>query len=89
MKFLEYFTNRLKPLLRDFVNRPDRQDLVDDNWTNNNCESINHVLKQSVDWKTKSLTDLVTTLRSLVDRQYADLRSALLRTGEFRLAQTH
>ncbi|XP_052249452.1 uncharacterized protein LOC127857125 [Dreissena polymorpha] len=86
-KFLDYFKSKLKPQLREFVNRPNRLDLVDDNWTNNNCESINHVLKQSIDWKTKPLTELVDTLRSIVNRQYRDLKSALLGTGEYRLSE--
>ena len=76
----------MKPLLRERVNRPVRHELVNDNWTNNNCESINHVLKQSVDWKSKSLTDIVDTIHSLVDRQYSDLKSALLGSGEYRLS---
>jgi hypothetical protein len=47
-KFLDYFQKRLKSNLKYKVNAPSKKGLVDSNWTNNNCESINHVLKQSM-----------------------------------------
>ena len=38
-------------------------------WTNNNCESINDVLKCVTDWKKQSLPDLIDKLRVLIDGQ--------------------
>ena len=32
-------------------------------WTNNNCESVNHVLKQYVQWRPQQLSDLVRKLQ--------------------------
>lgn len=46
-------------------------------WTNNNCESINHVLKMKLDWKPARLTDLVEHLREQVRHQYRELQRAL------------
>ena len=63
-KFLKYFTDRLQPAIRTKANQPERYDLIDDNWTNNNCESINHVLKQLMDWKSQSLTTLMSLIHS-------------------------
>ena len=48
--FLTYFS-RLKPILREKVMEPQRVGKIEKRWTNNNCESYNHVLKVTVDWK--------------------------------------
>ena len=34
--------------------------LLPRSWTNNNRESVNHVLKQAIDWKAQPLTDLLS-----------------------------
>lgn len=46
-KFLKYFDTRLKGQLKTKLNEPARLDKIDTNWTNNNSESMNHVLKQA------------------------------------------
>ena len=88
-KFQKYFTGRLKTLLKQKVNEPVRHEKVPENWTNNNCESLNHVLKQAIDWRSKPLTELVDILQDLATGQFKDLRSAMLGTGEYRLAESH
>ena len=88
-KFMDYFKSRLKNQLLTKVNGPTRLDLIDDEWTNNNCESVNHMLKQIVEWKSKPLTEFVSHLNDLVDGQFKDLRSALIGTGEYRLADNY
>ena len=65
-----------------------RQGHVFTGWTNNNCESLNHVLKQSIDWKSQTVVDLVFTLYNLVKGQFADLKRSLEGTCEFRLADS-
>ena len=54
-------------------------------WTNNNCESVNHALKQSVQWKPTQLPDLITKIRNIVDGQYAEADRALCGLGDFTL----
>ena len=44
-KFISYLDNRLLPLIEESL-CPQKDGLVQPNWTNNNCESINHVIKQ-------------------------------------------
>ena len=88
-KFTKYFTGRLKTLLKTKVNEPVRKDMVSQNWTNNNCESLNHVLKQAIDWRSKPLVPLVEKLQDLADGQFKELRSAMLGTGEYKLADSH
>lgn len=87
--FVKYFHDRLKGHLKFKVNEPTRNDMIERKWTNNNCESVNHVLKQTVDWKTRPLTDFIERVRELIEGQFKELRSALLGTGEFRLADSH
>ena len=55
-------------------------------WTNNNAESYNHVLKTKTQWRTmKRVTDLVDSVRDLVQLQIKDLRRALHGEGNFAL----
>lgn len=88
-KFTKYYKKRLVGTLKLKVNDPQRRDMISKNWTNNNCESINHVLKQAVGWKPHPLPDLVEVLRDLVNGQFRKLRGALLQSGDYRLSQTH
>ena len=46
-------------------------------WTNNNSESINHVLKQVVQWRSQKLPELVSRLRTLVDAQFIEADRAM------------
>ena len=64
--FLQYFNRKLKKHLKSKVNEPVRDALISENWTNNNCESINYVLKQTVDWKAKPLTEFVELVEEIV-----------------------
>ena len=54
-------------------------------WTNNGCESINHMLKSAVEWRPRKIPDLIHTLRGLVDSQFVDADRALMGRGEFAL----
>jgi len=63
--FAPYFTNSLKPRLQKYVFEPSRRNTEHVNWTNNNAESINNILKLSVDWKPKHAQDLIHKLFSV------------------------
>jgi len=52
-------------------------------WKNNGCESLNHVLKQCVQWRPNKLPDLIDKLQNVVDAQYVDADWALLGYGDF------
>ena len=54
-------------------------------WTNNNCESLNHVLKFCLGWKKNPLTQLVQKLREILFQQESDVES-YTRHGKFYLA---
>jgi hypothetical protein len=65
---------------------PRKTGLVAEAWTNNNCESMNHILQIAVEWRPQSLVDLVTKLYGVVQSMYKDLRKALFGRGIYQLA---
>ena len=89
--FTKYFQKRLKTLLRQKRHDPDvaTQTCTGKMWTNNNCESVNHVLKQAIDWKKQPLLDFINQLHELVEGQVKNLKKALVDYGRFRLAASH
>lgn len=90
-QFKEYFRSRVAPLLEENMKTSQQDNLigVSGRWTNNNCESINHVLKQAVNWKSQPLTDLIEKLYEVVRKQYKDLERALLGQGDFVLCDEY
>jgi len=58
-------------------------------WTNNACESINHVLKQRQQWKRNMLPELVENQRGLITSQYAEADHAICKCGNFTLRPSH
>ena len=56
-------------------------------WTNNNCESMNHVLKQATEWESRCMLDLILILHNVVRSQQDDLKRALIGMGNYQLAK--
>lgn len=84
-QFIDYFDGRLLSLMRqNVVIGPGFS-----KWTNNNCESINHSLKQSIEWQPQQLPELIDTIRGLVQGQYNDADRALCGLGDYALRDTH
>jgi len=81
--FLTYFENKIVPALRDNLLAGYSA------WTSNNVESINHVLKQALNWKPHMLPDLITKLEALVRGQILDAHRAIFGRGDFKLRPTH
>jgi len=82
-----HFEDSILPLLRNnlVASEPPGLQLPSGPWTNNNCESINHILKQAIDWKAQPLTDLVDTLHGVVKSQYSEVQRSLFGVGDFEL----
>ena len=87
--FLRYFKKRVKDNLNRKRKEPELISRADKQWTNNNCESLNHVLKQNIEWKSKPLLDLIEAIYELVEVQFKDRRRSLVGTGQFKMADTH
>ncbi|GFN89019.1 hypothetical protein PoB_001552500 [Plakobranchus ocellatus] len=84
-KLADHIKNRIHPLLVENKKAVEKPGLDNTNplWMNNCCESINHILKQAVSWKSQKLVDLIHKLHSVVQMQFKELRRALTDTGEF------
>jgi len=80
-----YFNQRLKDRLREHVTIPRIQLKHDRLWTNNKCESINHVFIKVSDWKPEPLPQLVSSLHDVVKLHFADLKRAIYGTGNYEL----
>ena len=83
--FSKYFRSHLTPLLRENVVQPIIEGKLSSLWTNNNAESLNHVLKQLVNWKPQPLHQLVTIISKHRSAQYADIERAFIGRGDYRL----
>jgi len=80
---LQYFESCLHSLLRDNVvaGRP--------GWTNNNSESVNHIIKQYTQWRSQQLPDLINKLRDFVRGQYTEADRVLCGRGDLQLVPAY
>ena len=70
------YIRRLIPMLAEHMQATERQELVIQTtlWTNNNCESINNVLKSYTSCKPVKLPELVPILEEAANAQYRETR---------------
>ena len=54
-------------------------------FTNNNAESLNHVIKRAVNWNVKGIRELIEIIEDLVSIQYLDLEKALYNEGNYKI----
>ena len=87
-KLYAYCQKRLQDLIINSVVKPHAQYGLNPTWTNNNAECINHVLKQSVDWKKKSSLQLIKVLERLLFLQVSHMTRVLFGCGDFALAES-
>ena len=87
--FLNYFQKRVKENLNKKRQEPEGIAKMDRQWTNNNCESLNHVLKQTIDWKSQPLMDLIESVKDCMESQFKELRRSIMGIGLFRLVESH
>ena len=90
-KQIPYFQKELVPKLKTNFETKQKIPWVADlgNWTNNNCESINSVLKQLVEWKSQSLPTLVSLLKKVCTLFLAGSKGPALYIGYVTHSLTH
>ena len=86
-KFASYFSNRIKPALKNYVVHCAQEKDVEPNWTNNNCESINHIMKLDAKWKPGNTPQMIELLAGIVSLHFKDFRRALYGSGNYRLVK--
>jgi hypothetical protein len=82
--FVDYFKTRLRPAINKHVTARNTKSTVC--WNNNNCESINHILKLTCNWTPQRLPQLVRKLEEIVRGQMQEVRRAVHGQGDFVLA---
>jgi hypothetical protein len=82
--FVDYFKKRLRPAINKHVTARNTKSTVC--WNNNNCESINHILKLTCNWTPQRLPELVRKLEAIVRGQMQEVRRAVHGQGDFVLA---
>ena len=78
--------DQIKTLLakiRKHVWLPTQNGISKADWTNNSCESLNHVIKVMVQWQAIGIKDLVEKLDKLCTVQRKDLTRAIYSEGNF------
>ena len=85
-KFNNYVDTTLRNSVRYGLMIPFQTRGIPMDWTNNNCESINNMLKSYVNWKKMQLPLLISKLREIVLLQEQDVERALIGTGNYYLA---
>ena len=88
-RFTAYLQNRLIPLIKKYVFLPRQKNPTVRNWTNNNAESVNHILKLDLDWKPRNLYELTNKLYETVKSQYVDIQRALYGRGNYVLFEQY
>ena len=58
-------------------------------FTTNSSESLNHIIKQEVEWKETKLPILIEKLKSIIDDQICQNEKAVISQGEWRFAQEY
>ena len=84
---MTYFNTRLYPNLKQHVIDPLKNGKIKSDWTNNNSESANHMLKSATNWKNTDLPKFVNMLQHLVSSEQKERCRALRDKGNFRLAE--
>ena len=84
-KFVTYFKDKLKPTMEAFVNDRSRMIKSTTSWTNNNCGSLNNIMKLDADWKVHTTPALINLLREVTQLHFKDLKRSLYGEGNYRL----
>ena len=72
-KFSQYFQKRLKAVFESYVNTPYQNSSHSNLWTNNNCESLNHIIKMDADWKSMKTPEPIDVLHQITLLHFKDV----------------
>lgn len=83
--FVKYFETHLIPQLTKYVVKPYQDGVIQSNWTNNNCEALNSVIKQATERRQWNLVELIEKIYNILKTQHEDMQRALIGRGNFYL----
>ncbi|WAR31703.1 hypothetical protein MAR_034245 [Mya arenaria] len=87
--FLPYLNGRIVSLIKNHVHIPKRVRNIDSNWTNNNAESMNNLLKIGTNHKVEDMTDLIDIIYRIVQSMYKDVEKSIVSMGNYKLTQPY
>lgn len=83
----KYLEDKLIPTIKEKIFLPRlKNSIIPPDWKNNNCESMNHKIKQLGDWRVSKVPELIERLQSIHESQLLEIRGALHGRGNFELA---
>ncbi|XP_053375386.1 uncharacterized protein LOC128547267 isoform X2 [Mercenaria mercenaria] len=87
-QFRPYF-DKVLSLINDHVIKPAENKKIPTNWTNNNSESANHILKSAIKWKAQELPKFIETLYDIVKGEQIERIRAMRNKGNYQLHSTY
>ncbi|GFO50167.1 hypothetical protein PoB_007667200 [Plakobranchus ocellatus] len=90
-RFVQKLIELMSPLLVVKAKGLERPGLhfVSPLWMNNNCESLNHCLKQELSMRSLKLVEVVQKLQSIIKTQNREVQRAICGVGEFVLVDEY
>ncbi|GFR90897.1 hypothetical protein ElyMa_006162000 [Elysia marginata] len=83
--YLQHFTCRVLPILQQNLDTMLTRTEASHDWTNNNCESMNHILKMKIDRRSQAIPQLIDSIHEIVKGHYTDVDRAIMGLGVYRL----
>ena len=80
-----YLSDKVIPTIKEYIYGVRKSDKVPLHWKNNNCESLNHILKLNQNWTPDRLPELIQSLHKEIQLQEALIKGALYGHSDFEL----
>ena len=87
--FLTYFNTFITPKLKDNMRTYNQHPTINPKWTNNNSESMNHILKLNNNWQSKPLADLINLIHTEITTQYLETTRSFINSGTYTLTEQY
>ena len=88
-EFYAIFQKQTFLLLKQHVIEPVKNGKITGAWTNNNCESPNHILKSATNWKLQDIPKFIDALYGIVKSEQVGKCRAIRDMGNNRLADRY
>ena len=62
---------------------------INPKWTNNNSESMNHILKLNNNWQFKPLADFINLIHTEITTQYLETTTSFINSGTYTLTEQY
>ena len=69
--------------------QPYKKKIIGYGWTNNNCESANHILKAATHWKQTEIPKFIEVISSIVNNETTERCRAIRGIGNYRLTERY